>query len=381
MSRRARAAGLLGAALFVAGCREAVGPERGPSGAQGVAPSLALAGPGTAGFTLDQWNGTLNASGTILIKGFNPTNPHRGDAIVATFFWVGSTNIIRSVTDHLTDGNFTPVGNTYTLVDYVTAGGVSMATYVATNVQNFPDAGTNPAEILAVRANLSQSVTDGGMVISAYSGPTAALSAHASRSGSGSDPTNAAPGSIPVRAGALAYGVSMSSALVGVEQPAGFTRIVGQSDASMNTDADYAVQGAAGSVAPQWSWFFDAQHPGSWLATVLALDPAATHVAFTVQPSTTLPFATITPPVQVTVLDDLGNAVPGFRGTVTIAIGHNGGALVPGTLSGTKTVNVVNGVATFSDLSIDQLGNGYTLRATASGLTGAESTPFNIGAF
>src|SRR2546426_3898715 len=53
-----------------------------------------------------QSNGTLSTfpSGTTrIIKGFNPTNPHLGDAIIATFFWLGSTNIIDSVTDHLTD--------------------------------------------------------------------------------------------------------------------------------------------------------------------------------------------------------------------------------------------------------------------------------------
>jgi len=64
---------------------------------------------------------------------------------------------------------------------------------------------------------------------------------------------------------------------------------------------------------------------------------------------------------------------------VTIAIGHNGGLILPGTLSGTKTVTVVNGVATFSDLSIDQAGNAYTLVATVAGATNAESAPFNIG--
>jgi hypothetical protein len=51
---------------------------------------------------------------------------------------------------------------------------------------------------------------------------------------------------------------------------------------------------------------------------------------------------------------------------------------LPGTLSGTKTVNAVNGVATFSDLSIDQVGNGYTLTVTSAGIIGAESAPFNI---
>ena len=79
--------------------------------------------------------------------------------------------------------------------------------------------------------------------------------------------------------------------------------------------------------------------------------------------------------------DASGNAVMSFTGTVTIAIGHNGGTLTAGTLSGTLTVAAVNGVATFSDLSIDQLGNGYTLVVTAGGVSGAESAPFNIGAF
>ena len=79
-------------------------------------------------------------------------------------------------------------------------------------------------------------------------------------------------------------------------------------------------------------------------------------------------------------LDALGNPATSFNGPVTIAIGHNGGLLLPGTLSGTKTVNAVNGVATFADLSIDQPGNGYTLVVSGSGLTGAESAAFNIGA-
>jgi len=41
-------------------------------------------------------------------------------------------------------------------------------------------------------------------------------------------------------------------------------------------------------------------------------------------------------------------------------------------------VRAVNGVARFDDLSIDQLGNGYTLQVTASGLKSAESAAFNI---
>jgi hypothetical protein len=40
----------------------------------------------------------------------------------------------------------------------------------------------------------------------------------------------------------------------------------------------------------------------------------------------------------------------------------------------------VNGVATFSNLSIDRVGTGYTLAASSTGLTGATSSGFNITA-
>jgi len=61
--------------------------------------------------------------------------------------------------------------------------------------------------------------------------------------------------------------------------------------------------------------------------------------------------------------------------TITMTLGPSTGV---GALHGTTTVVTVNGVATFSDLSIDAPG-GYTLRATSTGLQGATSTPpFNI---
>jgi hypothetical protein len=86
----------------------------------------------------------------------------------------------------------------------------------------------------------------------------------------------------------------------------------------------------------------------------------------------------ISPPVQVAVVDDQGNTVLGFTGSVTIALEHDGSPFQNAHLSGTRVVNVVNGIATFADLSIDEPGMGYTLRATANPLTGATSTPFNV---
>src|SRR5439155_1623333 len=84
----------------------------------------------------------------------------------------------------------------------------------------------------------------------------------------------------------------------------------------------------------------------------------------------------ITPPVQVGIVDSVGNPIAGVDSAVAITLGANpGGAR----LSGTDTVAAVNGVATFADLHIDKPATGYTLRAafgTAAPL--AESAPFAI---
>src|SRR5438093_1518200 len=101
----------------------------------------------------------------------------------------------------------------------------------------------------------------------------------------------------------------------------------------------------------------------------------ATRLAFTVQPTNTMAGATITPAVEVTAQDAFGNTVPGFTGSVRVAIGTNPAG---GTLSGSLTVAAVGGVASFSTLSLNKSGTGYTLAATATGMSGATSTPFDI---
>ena len=103
----------------------------------------------------------------------------------------------------------------------------------------------------------------------------------------------------------------------------------------------------------------------------------ATLLAFTVQPSNTSAGVPLSPAVQATVQDALGNRVTTASTAVTIAIGTNPGS---GTLSGTAVVNAINGVASFSGLSIAPGGSGYTLTAAGSGLTTATSAPFNVTA-
>src|SRR5207245_1654598 len=95
------------------------------------------------------------------------------------------------------------------------------------------------------------------------------------------------------------------------------------------------------------------------------------------RPSRTAAGATSTPAVQVTALDANGNTATGFTGNVTLAIGTNAGG---GTLSGGGPVAAVGGVATFSAASIDKVGTGYTLTASATGPATGTSTAFNITA-
>ena len=102
--------------------------------------------------------------------------------------------------------------------------------------------------------------------------------------------------------------------------------------------------------------------------------PAA-KVVFTVPPRNAAAGAAITPAVQVAVQDAQGNTVTTATTSITVAIGTNPAS---GTLSGTTTVAAVNGVATFSSLSLNTAGTGYTLTASATGLTGATSSAFNV---
>jgi NADH/NAD ratio-sensing transcriptional regulator Rex len=116
---------------------------------------------------------------------------------------------------------------------------------------------------------------------------------------------------------------------------------------------------------------------GTTSATFTITHGAATHLVFTVQPSNTAANASITPAVQVTARDQFENLVTAFVGDVTVAMGTNAGG--PGSiLSGTLIRPVTNGVATFDDLSINNVGIGYTLTAQTGGLPLAGSAAFNI---
>ena len=115
--------------------------------------------------------------------------------------------------------------------------------------------------------------------------------------------------------------------------------------------------------------------PGSAALTVTG--PVPTQLAFSSQPTSSTAGANVSPAVEVEVRDASGNRVTTARNAVTIAIGNNAGG---GTLSGTAIVNAVNGIASFSGLSINKVGTGYTVTASSGTLTGATSAAFDIAA-
>ena len=79
---------------------------------------------------------------------------------------------------------------------------------------------------------------------------------------------------------------------------------------------------------------------------------------------------------SVEIQDASGDRVTSATNAVTMAIVTNAGG---GTLTGTISQNAVNGIANFS-VEIDKTGTGYTLSASAPGLTGVTSSAFDITA-
>ena len=77
----------------------------------------------------------------------------------------------------------------------------------------------------------------------------------------------------------------------------------------------------------------------------------------------------------VTAEDNSGNVDTSFNGTVTVALDTNPGGA---TLGGTLSVAAQSGVATFSNLTLNKSGSGYTLLVSGSGLGGSTTTAITV---
>jgi hypothetical protein len=110
------------------------------------------------------------------------------------------------------------------------------------------------------------------------------------------------------------------------------------------------------------------------LAPDLAFYGMADHLAITAQPPSSSvagqPFG-----LTVEVESPDGSQVTGASGTVTVSLADNSGG---GSLNGTLTATIDQGVATFSGLSLDTADSGYTLSISGSGLGSVTSSPFSV---
>jgi hypothetical protein len=77
----------------------------------------------------------------------------------------------------------------------------------------------------------------------------------------------------------------------------------------------------------------------------------------------------------VTTEDRFGNVVPSFDGSLVVALTNNS---TGGTLSGTLTATAVDGVASFSGLTLDTAADGYALQASGPGLTAAVTSAIDV---
>ncbi len=296
----------------------------------------------------------------------------------------------------------------YTQIDLRGVGGTSL---IKGNKITLSGSYTGPAKAaygIGVRGagtgtvNITENILNGGNIANATdTPPPSGIIIRTNASGVGALPITAVINVTKNTLGGFANGVSIFDAVNNVygNVPAGATINVNNNSIAGNSIYGL-ITGTGASVNAICNWWgsptgpTNPTNPGGtgdkisdnapfspW-ATTNTYDCAAkagiaTRLIFTTQPGNS--YATVAFPQQpvVKAVDNDGNIGINFNGAVTLAIGTNPGA---GTLSGTNPVNAVNGVASFSGLSINQPGNGYTLVASASGLSSATSNPFNIQA-
>jgi hypothetical protein len=143
----------------------------------------------------------------------------------------------------------------------------------------------------------------------------------------------------------------------------------GASQVTLRTQGSATVTVAQTSALPSPA-------PVTGSQTVSVIPGPASQIAFIVSPTNTAPNAVMSP-VVVQLEDSSGNAVTGQSDTISLQIGTNPGG---GTLLGGGVLPTTSGQVTFSNLSINALGLGYTLQAVSHslGLGTFTSGGFNV---
>jgi outer membrane protein assembly factor BamB len=224
-----------------------------------------------------------------------------------------------------------------------------------------------------VKATFSNAINSFGIVyLHEYSGLATVSPVDVSASAAGTSASMSSGAVTTTQANDLLFAAGASD--ITVSHGTGFTaRLTGfgnlTEDRTVTTTGSYA--GTASQSGTTWAMQLVAFRFASG-----APGPAA-KLAFVTGPSNTVAGNPITPAVTVAVEDASGNIETSDNATqVSLAIGTNPAG---GNLSGGSAVTVASGIATFSGVSINAPGTGYTLKASSTpSYTAATSAAFNI---
>ncbi|MBF5043879.1 hypothetical protein FGE12_15880 [Aggregicoccus sp. 17bor-14] len=173
-------------------------------------------------------------------------------------------------------------------------------------------------------------------------------------------------------AGAALPGLTVTLSAEGegrsVQQPAAPTDAQGVATARV-TSTVAGTGAVTARVAAQGSSVELASHP-----TVTFAALPASRLAFAAPPPDAVAGAPLAE-VAVRLQDADGRTVTDATGSVTLALGSGP---ADAALQGTLTAEAVEGVAHFPGLTLERAGEGYSLLASAAGLTGATSAPFAV---
>jgi hypothetical protein len=316
-----------------------------------VSPSGAYAAPSAA---YVQGRATQVTSGTTASLAFSKANT-AGNMIVVYLVWDNPGTVTLSDTR----------GNTYTPATTRQAWGQNWSAQVfyASNIA----AGTN-----TVKATFGTAISSFGLLyLHEYSGLVQGAPVDGSASAVGTSGSMSSGAVSTTQANDLLFAAGVSD--ITVTKGSGFTARLTNfgnltEDRSVTTTGSYA--GTASQSGTTWAMQLVAFRVASG-----TLGPPA-KLAFVQGPSNTAAGASISPAVTVAVEDANNNIVTSdSTDVVNLAFGSNPAG---GTLAGTSSVTVNQGVATFAGLSINKAGTGYTLTASSGSLASATSGTFNI---
>lgn len=109
--------------------------------------------------------------------------------------------------------------------------------------------------------------------------------------------------------------------------------------------------------------------------TLSTVAGTVTQLAFTTQPGNAVYGSPLTSQPVVKTRDQFGNDSANGASGKTVTLGLNGSGTLQG---GSTSLDISSGTATFSGLEVDWFGEGKTLTASATGLTSAVSSSFEI---